>query len=112
MHSCIYEGTVAHRRLKPVVHQFQYRLFMVYLDLDELPALTGPKGLLPTGKYASRSFRRGDHLFRDGAPLRQEIESIVRKRRPERLPRGPIRLLTQLRYFRLLLQPPQFVLRV
>ena len=39
MHSYIYEGLVTHRRREPVVHHFQYRLFMVYLDLDELPSI-------------------------------------------------------------------------
>ena len=37
MKSCIYEGQVRHTRTKPVGHTFNYRLFMMYLDLDELP---------------------------------------------------------------------------
>lgn len=43
MHSCIYEGTVSHRRRVPVEHHFQYRIYMVLLDLDELPALVGKR---------------------------------------------------------------------
>ena len=39
MHSAIYEGTVRHRRFSPVKNAFQYRLFLMYLDLDELPSL-------------------------------------------------------------------------
>ena len=34
--SAIYTGWVGHRRFQPVPHGFNYRLFMMYLDLDEL----------------------------------------------------------------------------
>jgi DUF1365 family protein len=39
MNSCIYTGNVRHRRFSPVPHAFTYRLFMMYLDLEELPTL-------------------------------------------------------------------------
>ena len=35
-HSAIYEGRVRHQRHRPKVSRFQYTMFMVYLDLDEL----------------------------------------------------------------------------
>lgn len=37
--SRLYVGTVYHRRVKPAVHQLQYRVFSLLLDLDELPSL-------------------------------------------------------------------------
>ena len=97
MHSCIYEGTVAHRRHVPVTHEFQYRLFMVCLDLDELPTLVGPGGPIASTKYASRSFVRGDHLFDDTRPLAIEVREVIQQQTGT-WPRGPIRLITQLRY--------------
>jgi len=39
MHSAICTGWVRHRRFAPVTHAFRYRTFMMYLDLDELPAV-------------------------------------------------------------------------
>ena len=39
MKSCIFEGQVRHARSVPVAHSFRYRVFYMYLDLDELPAL-------------------------------------------------------------------------
>ena len=36
MNSALYEGTVRHHRRAPGRHAFEYRLFMVYLDLSEL----------------------------------------------------------------------------
>jgi DUF1365 family protein len=97
MHSCIYEGTVIHRRSKPVTHQFQYRLFMVYLDLRELSRLVGPKGIISSKKYASRSFLRGDHLFKPMESLDWEVREIIRSQTGA-MATGPIRMLTQLRY--------------
>ena len=97
MHSCIYEGTVTHRRRQPVAHQFQYRLFMVYLDLDELPSLVGRARLISARKFASRSFLRGDHLFDPSLTLTDELREVIRDQAGA-TPRGPIRLLTQLRY--------------
>ena len=98
MHSCIYEGTVTHRRHEPVVHQFQYRLFMVYLDLDELPSLVGQGGLIAENNYACRSFLRSDHVFNNSQSLATEIREIILQQLGTR-PIGPIRLLTQLRHF-------------
>jgi DUF1365 family protein len=37
--SSLYECSVAHCRLKPKRHEFNYRVFMFCVDLDELPTL-------------------------------------------------------------------------
>ena len=34
----IYEGVVRHARMQPQLHRFEYKVAMVYLDLDELSA--------------------------------------------------------------------------
>lgn len=104
MHSCIYEGTVTHRRREPVDHHFQYRLFMVYLDLDELPSLVGRRGLISGSKHASRSFLRSDHLFDASQTLADEVRNLVQQRTGH-TPDGPIRLLTQLRCFGYYMSP-------
>lgn len=104
MNSCIYEGTVTHRRREPVDHQFQYRLFMVYLDLDELPSLVGGRGLISGSKHASRSFLRIDHLFDRSLPLADEVRQLIRERTGQTTV-GPIRLLAQLRCFGYYMSP-------
>lgn len=98
MHSCLYEGRVTHRRLGPVGHHFAYPLLMAYLDLDELPRLLERGGVISGGAYAPASFMPGDHLFRRGEPLASEARTIVEAVTRVR-PRGPVRLLTQLRSF-------------
>ncbi len=67
MNSCIYAGHVRHRRFSPVPHAFTYRLFMMYLDLDELPTVFRPhvgSGLSIESNLAS--FKRRDHCRRSG----------------------------------------------
>ncbi|TWU40910.1 DUF1365 domain-containing protein [Novipirellula artificiosorum] len=98
MQSCIYEGKVTHCRHSPVSHRFEYRLFMVYLDLSELPSLVGRDRLIRQSKYAIRSLWRGDHLFDSLQSLESEVRQIVEAETGAR-PSGPIRMLTQLRYF-------------
>ena len=44
MNSCLYLGTLRHRRSRPRVHDFRYRVFMFYLDLDELSDVAGRSG--------------------------------------------------------------------
>ncbi|MCU0978575.1 MAG: DUF1365 domain-containing protein [Pirellulaceae bacterium] len=98
MHSCIYEGRVGHCRYQPVVHRFRYPLMVLYLDLDELPKLTAQGGLLSTARFSAASFHRSDHLGDGPTSLAESVRDLVAERCGSR-PEGPIRLLTQLRYF-------------
>ncbi len=98
MYSCIYEGRVGHCRYQPVVHRFRYPLMALYLDLDELPELTARGGLLSTAPFAAASFQRSDHLGDAQTSLAESVRNLVAERCGTRLA-GPIRLLTQLRYF-------------
>lgn len=104
MHSCIYEGTVSHRRRVPVEHQFQYRIYMVLLDLDEIPAFVGKRSLIGENKVAVRSFLRSDHLRNPAIPLADELRQTV-VRATKRELHGPVRLLTQLRSFGYYMSP-------
>ena len=79
--SAFYEGTVRHRRFAVREHAFRHRISMAYLDLDDVPALVG------------RRFRRGDHI---GDPERP-LQDVVREIAGAGAPRGPVRLLTNLR---------------
>ncbi len=101
MHSAIYKGRVRHQRFTPVHHEFDYALFMMYLDLDELPNLFDNTRLWSNGGWGLARFRRRDHL-KDHAPptqdLRQAVRDLVRARTGS-TPSGPIRLLTHLEYF-------------
>lgn len=100
MHSCLYQGTVWHRRHRPVIHQFRYTQFLLYLDLDEISALARA-GVFARDTYtAAASFCSSDHPVNGvtSPDLASSVRRFVRQQTRLRA-EGPIRLLTQLRYF-------------
>lgn len=90
--SCVYRGRVMHRRLFPFGHHFVYRLFSLYLDLDEMPLLDQRMRLFGHNRRALFSFHDKDHGQRDGSALRPWIEEHLRQAGIE-LEGGPVRLL-------------------
>ena len=107
MDSCIYEGRVRHTRKVPVTHQFNYRLFMMYLDLDELPTLFEKRWFWSATRPALARFRRDDHLGPSDKPLADVIRDLVEQDTGKR-PDGPVRLLTNLSYFGYCFNPVSF----
>ena len=104
MESCIYEGRVRHRRLRPVENAFDFPFFMLYLDLEELPRLFDRSWLWSTNRAAFARFRRSDHLGDPSLPLEDCVRDLV-ELRTDRRPEGPIRLLTHLRYAGVAMNP-------
>jgi DUF1365 family protein len=98
MHSALYTGSVRHRRFTPRPHAFSYAYFMLYLDLAELPQLFARRWLWGVERAALASFRRADHLGDPAIPLDTSVRELVASR-SGRVLRGPIRLLTNLRYY-------------
>ncbi len=107
MHSRIYKGWVSHRRTAPTPHGFRYRLFMLYLDLAELPVLFDGTPLWSARRRAPAWFKRSDYLGPADVPLDQAVRDLVEARTGRR-PGGPIRLLTHLRYFGYCMNPVSF----
>ena len=98
MHSRLYVGQVKHQRYIPVPHAFEYGLFMLYLDLDELPHLFNKRWLWSARRPALARFRREDHLGDKTLDLASAVRRFVEHEADIAL-KGPIRLLTNLRYF-------------
>jgi len=95
--SAVYEGWVRHRRFEPVAHSFRYRLFLMYLDLDELPAALDPYPLWSARRPAPARFRRPDFMGDPARPLAECARDAVEAETGVR-PAGPVRLLAGLRY--------------
>ncbi|HET7509302.1 MAG TPA: DUF1365 domain-containing protein [Solirubrobacterales bacterium] len=96
--SAVYEGTIRHRRFEPVEHSFRYRLFLMYLDLGELPEVLDPYPFFSARHPTLARFRREDFM---GDPARS-LDECVREAVEEATgvsPFGPVRLLAGLRYF-------------
>lgn len=105
--SCLYEGTVTHRRHAPTPHAFARRMFMVYLDLAELDTVFAGRWLWSARRPALASFRREDHLGDPAVPLDTAVRDLVEARLGWR-PSGPVRLLTHLRYLGFVFNPVSF----
>ena len=102
--SCIYEGTIHHRRAQPR-REFRHRLALFYLDLDELPSLLGGRLVVP--RPGLLRFRRRDYLGPVSIPLGRAVRDEVQTQTGCR-PDGPIRLLAQLRSFGHCFNPVSF----
>ena len=69
LRSCLYRGRIMHHRRLPFEHRFVYRVFSLFLDLDELPILGRHLRLLSVDRPNLLSFHQRDHGPRDGSPL-------------------------------------------
>jgi DUF1365 family protein len=107
MHSRIYKGWVEHRRHAPRQNHFRYPLFMLYVDLAELPRLFDRTPCWSARRPALAWFKRSDYLQPHALPLDQAVRDLVEARTGAR-PLGPIRLLTHLRYFGYCMNPVSF----
>ena len=107
MNSAIFEGQVRHRRFAPREHAFTFRMFMMYLDLDELDTVFAGRWFWSTRRRALARYRRSDHLGSPKVPLGEAVRELVARATGTR-PRGPVRLLTHLSYFGYCFNPVSF----
>ena len=104
MKSRLYEGTVRHRRHSPRNHEFQYRVFMPYICLDELPGIFADMPLWSATGSALGAFRRSDFLGDPERPLQDEVRRRIFEETGA-VHTGPIYLLANLRYFGHVMNP-------
>ncbi|HTS31282.1 MAG TPA: DUF1365 domain-containing protein [Bryobacteraceae bacterium] len=97
MDSAFYFGTLRHRRFQPTRHEFTYRLFMAFLDIDRIPQQTRISPFLSYNRWNWASFDERDHFGDPRTPLRQRLKEDAAANGVT-LPDGPIFLLTHLRY--------------
>lgn len=76
--SALYKGTVMHARLKPMGHRFQYSVYTLLLDLDNLSiAVKSP--IFSHNRFNLLSFYDKDHGSQDGLSLRTHVDSLLLK---------------------------------
>ena len=68
--SCLYLGKVIHKRFKPKEHFFKYKVFSLYLNLNEIEQLQKKIPFFSYNKFNLISFYDKDHGDRDGKPLK------------------------------------------
>lgn len=94
--SALYLGTVRHRRHRPVVNAFRYRVYHVLLDVDELARLDAEVGGFTYNRPGITSFHDRDHFGPADLPVRDKLARWLSDQGVE-LPPGPVRVLTNLR---------------
>jgi len=107
MKSALYTGWVQHRRFGPARNAFRYPVFMSWIDLAELPRAFDGRWFWSARRAALARFRREDYLGDPAIPLDAAVRDRVQQHTGHR-PRGPIRLLTQLRFFGYSFNPVSF----
>lgn len=112
LNSAIYTGEIQHRRFLPTEHDFKYRVFMMYLDLDELPSLFNGKWFKKpwAWSFATKNlayFKRSDYFGNPDVPLKNCIlEKVLHATGQE--PQGKVCVLTNMRYFGYCFNPVSF----
>lgn len=91
--SALYAGKVGHTRLRPFRHSFEYRIYTLLVDLDELDRLERRLRLFSHNRFNLFGLADRDHGPRNGSGLRRWIDHHLEAAGIE-LEGGPVRLLS------------------
>ena len=77
--SFIYSGNVVHKRFKPKVHYFKYKVFSLLIDLSEIESLEKNLKIFSFNKFNIISFYNKDHGARDGSSIKDWVINNLKK---------------------------------
>jgi DUF1365 family protein len=104
MSSSLCAGWLTHQRRDAPGHGFRYALYMLLLDLDELPSLAARLRLFGCNRRRPVAFYDRDHLGDPGRPARANLEALLAAHGIH-APAGRILLLTHARVFGYVFNP-------
>ncbi len=107
MNSSLYDCVVMHHRLVPLKHRFVYKVFMFYLDVDELDELGRRSWLFSRNRFNLFSFRDRDHLWLDRPTVRENVVAYLKTKGVD-IGSGRIMLLTNVRTLGYVFNPVSF----
>ena len=81
MTSFIYNGTVIHKRFKPKIHYFKYKVFSLLIDLSELKNLGKKISFFSYNRFNLISFFDKDHGDRDGTSLTKWVKKNLKNKK-------------------------------
>jgi DUF1365 family protein len=73
----IYAGRIAHVRHMPFRYRFDYRLWMLCVDLDCIDAVAAASKVFAHNRFGLTAINDKDHGFRDGSALRGYAEAAL-----------------------------------
>ena len=81
MKSCLYEMTIMHERRSPILRRFEHKVFMFYLDLDEVDALAQKSWLFGHNQGKIYNYCERDHIgevriFLEKHGVNNQVKSI------------------------------------
>ena len=71
--SSIYIGNVIHKRFKPKVHFFKYKVFSILIDISEINLLHKNLKIFSHNRFNIISFYDADHGTRDGTSVKEWV---------------------------------------
>ncbi len=77
--SFIYTGNVVHKRFKPKIHFFKYKVFSLLIDLSEIHLLDKELKTFSYNKFNIISFYDKDHGARDGSSVENWVKENLKK---------------------------------
>lgn len=98
MNSCLYFGHVRHRRFVPHEHEFNFPLFMAYLDLDELETVFSQSRLWSNQKANVAWLRRADYIEPAHLSIKDAVIEQLHRHGIDAF-EGSVRMLAHLRYY-------------
>lgn len=87
--SRLYQGSVMHHRLSPKVHRFNYAVFSICIDLDELESLDSQLRWFSLNRFNLFSFYPADHCRDSSLALK---EDILKRLQDEEWAKGTVRI--------------------
>ena len=110
MNSCLYECTIMHDRQSPKRYKFAHKIFMFYLDLDELSQISPNSSTSLLFGYNQRKiyeFRDEDHISLGFASVKDNIRAYLKTKGVEQNIHR-IQLMTNVRTFGYIFNPVSF----
>ena len=113
MNTALYTCQIMHNRLRPKQHRFSYRVFMFWLDIDQLEETDRRLRLFSINRRNIFSFRDEDHFKfpkgdeRNAQPVRQKLNTYLAGCGIEKMP-AQVMLLTHARLFGYVFNPVSF----
>lgn len=101
--SAVFRGWVRHRRFSPREHSFQYNVFMMYVDLDELDDLLATSWYWKKSGFGLAKFKRNDYFGNPDIPLKKAVLERLAEEGIEAT--GAVRMITNFRYFGFIINP-------
>lgn len=101
------QGSIRHRRLYPVQHEFKYHTGMLALDTDEWHQVTDISPFFSLERFNWVSLKRRDYFEPEAGDLSEALRAYVETATGWR-PDGPVELITHPRYVGYVFNPVSF----